>query len=236
LPDEAPDSAEVDAASADELWARRDSASARRAAEAFEARLAAGADPFESVIGAVRAWVWVARNDPEAERRLDASVRAVRAAQWCETTRPEAPECRYWLAAALGVQAEQRRATAFDALPRIVTLFEEASERIPDYERGGPDRALALLLARAPGFPIGPGDADAALERARAAVTRFPDYAPNQAALGEALEGVDRTADALLAWRRAASLAVEAARAGDPDAPEWARAAETALSRLGKSP
>lgn len=233
IPSESTAAAAADAPDAERLWARRDTASARRAAEAFEARLAAGTDPFESTLGATRAWIWAARHDPDADRRREASARAVRAAQWCEAARPDAPECDYWLAAALGVQAEQRRSTALDALPRIVALFEAAADAIPDYDRGGPDRALALLFARAPGFPVGPGDPDAALDRARAAVGRFPDHAPNQAALGEALEGVDRENEAVAAWTRAAELAGRAAHAGDPDAAEWQRDAAEALARLG---
>jgi tetratricopeptide (TPR) repeat protein len=217
---------------ADELWASGELEDVTRAAEGFERRIAIGRDRFDSVVAAVRAWNWLALHRPDAQGRRAAAGRAVRAAQWCSQVRPGAPECSFWLGAALGAQARERRATAIDALPRIIDLFEEAREAIPDYEHAGPDRALAVLLVRAPGFPVGPGDPDLALEHARAAVERDPDHPPNQAALGEALEAVGLAEEARTHWERSRELAAEALADGDVLAREWLNSADEALQRL----
>ena len=42
------------------------------------------------------------------------------------------------------------------------------------------------MLLRAPGWPLGPGDPEAALPEAQAAARLAPDYPPNQLVLGEA--------------------------------------------------
>lgn len=242
LPDlETTSTGRADIDDAERLWSTRDPDQVRRAAEAFETRLASPTSDdgrFEAVVGAVDAWVWLARNHPEEEARKDAATRAVRAAQWCEIVRPELrdAECAYWLGAALGIQAQQRRATALDGLPRVVERFDTASRNVPEYRFAGPDRALALLLVRAPGFPIGPGDPEESLERARAAVGRFPDHAPNQAALGEALEALGRGDEAREAWSRALQNARRAALEGNPDGDAWIDDAREALARLGSSP
>ncbi len=219
---------------AEELWEARTVPAAVEAAEAYERRLGRGADPFGSTIAATRAWTWIARRAPTPDERQDAARRAVRAAQWCEEVAAGRDECAYWLAAALGVQAEQRRSTALDALPRIVELFERSHARIPDYESAGPARALALLLVRAPGFPIGPGDPDRAVEFARKAVEFAPHFGPNFAALGEALEATGENAGASRAWRRASLAAEAAVESGEPDAAEWLEEAREALRRLGR--
>jgi hypothetical protein len=57
----------------------------------------------------------------------------------------------------------------------------------PDYDKAGPSRVRALVLIRAPGWPLGPGDTDAGLVAARRAVGLQPDYPPNVLALAEAL-------------------------------------------------
>src|SRR5206468_9879056 len=102
--------------------------------------------------------------------RLRAATRAVQAAQWCERVSAEKPECQYWLGAALGVQAREKPSTGLSALPMIVEAFKRAAVADPALEDGGPERALALLYARAPGWPTGPGDPDLGLEHARKAV------------------------------------------------------------------
>ena len=220
--------------SADDLWEARTAASVREAATAYEGQLARLVDPFGSTVGAARAWTWIARRAPTEDERREAAGKAVRAAQWCEEVAADSPECAYWLGAALGVQAEQRRSTAIDALPRIVKLFESAALRIPYYESGGPDRALALLYVRAPGFPLGPGDPDLAVEHARQAVGLAPACAQNLAALGEALEAAGGHDGAARAWRRSEAEAIAAVERGDPDAEEWLEEAREALRRLAR--
>jgi hypothetical protein len=219
---------------ADERFHQRRPDAVREAAELYGRVAAQVPDRIEPLVGAIRARIWLADHgaDP-AERKEDATV-AVQLAQWCGRRAPEEPACDYWLGAALGVQARERRGTALDALPRIVELFTAAAQRDPTIDRAGPDRALALLFVRAPGWPRGPGDPDLGLEHARRAVDRNPDHPPNRLALAEALrETGDRAGS-----RRELESALESARELDPveapDAPEWIGKAEDALQELEK--
>jgi len=191
-------------------------------------------DQVEEIISLARERIWLSGHDPDPEARREAATGAVHAGQWCRSLRPDDPECAYWLGAALGVQARERRGTALDALPLIVELFMEAREGAPLMDRAGPDRALALLFLRAPGWPTGPGDPDLGLEHAEIAVGLEPGYAPNVLALAEALESMERIAESMAAYERAQSMAREASDRGDPDAHEWVGEAVDGLRRLGK--
>jgi cytochrome c-type biogenesis protein CcmH/NrfG len=84
---------------------------------------------------------------------------------------------------------------------------------------------LATLLLRAPGWPLGPGDAESALPEAQAAVRIDAAHAPNQLALGEALRKNGRAAEAKAAYAEALRLATADA---DPDAAGWADEARAA--------
>ncbi|HEX4386963.1 MAG TPA: hypothetical protein VH083_28610, partial [Myxococcales bacterium] len=74
------------------------------------------------------------------------------------------------------------------------------------------------------GWPLGPGDPEAALTEAKAAVKTAPAYAPNQLALGEALRKNGQ--DSRAAYAEALRLAE---MANDPDAAGWAGDARKAL-------
>ena len=210
----------LDAAGA--RWARRPDAASVQEAEALYLQ-AARADEHDTagLIGAVRAKAWLIDHVSDPATREADAVAAVQTAQWCGKRQPDLAACDYWLAIAVGLQAREVRTTTESGLKRMVEALERAIARDPGYERGGPHRVLALVLLRAPGWPLGPGDADAGLEHARAAVALFPDYAPNVLALGEALADVRERAAAQDAYARALTLAQEARAAGDPDAVDW---------------
>ena len=213
------------------LYAERTLEGVREAAGVFLAAARADTRRIDGLMEAVRAQVWLADHETDPERRVLSATGAVQAAQWCGRIAPSRPPCDYWLGAALGVQARERRSTALDALPKIVEAFQRAAAGEPGFDEGGPDRALSLLYARAPGWPTGPGDPDLALVHARKAVDLKPDYPPNHLALAEALAAVGETSASLEAYRRALDMARRSAESGDPDAPEWVREAEEALAR-----
>lgn len=212
---------------ADAAFARHGTAAARDAAS-FYLRAAAG-DPSrtEGLIGAARALVWLTDHDTEPAAREEAARRGVQASQWCVAIAPDLPACQYWLGATVGVQARQRPSTGLSALPRIEAAFARAAELDPAYERGGPDRALALLYLRAPGWPTGPGDPEKGLDHARKAMALFPLEPPNLLALAEAQAANGDAAGARATSREAADRA--RARTDDPDAAEWLREAEERL-------
>jgi tetratricopeptide (TPR) repeat protein len=192
---------------------------------------AALADPArtEGLIGVARASAWLAEHEGEKEMRLQAAQTTVQAGQLCGEARPEESACAYWLGAGLGLQAQERRSTALDALPRIEEAFTRAAAEAPEMEHGGPHRALALLYARAPGWPTGPGDPDLAVEMARRALELAPDYPPNHLALGEALAAVEEAQESRDAYESALRLATSGPFGGGPDAPDWIREARQAL-------
>jgi hypothetical protein len=234
LATQSPDAGEANVAEllarADSLYGQRTLETVRAAVELYLQASAADDARNEGLIGAARAQIWIANHDPDAESRTEAAVGAVHAGQWCQRARPQDAACDFWLAGALGVQARERRSTGRDALSRIVTLLESAAATDPELENAGPHRVLALVLLRAPGWPVGPGDAERGLEHARIAVDLRPEYPPNQICLGEALRENGDTGGSLEAYRRAEQLARPLAAAGRVEAEEWLEEARNAIS------
>ena len=192
----------------------------------LDAAVADGTDATP-IIGAVGTLVWLAENLPDHEERQRKASAAVTTAQWCRRRAADNPACPYWLALAVGVQANQNRATANDALAVMVRALEEAIARDPKTDHAGPHRVLALVLVRAPGWPAGPGDPDTALVHAEKAVDLAADFAPNWLALGEARHATDQEGPTLAAYRCALDLARE--QSEHPEAPVWVAEAEAAL-------
>jgi len=214
---------------AEEYAKRPDVAAVRRAdALCLEAAQADEAD-VAGLLCSMRAKAWLVEHAKDAKDRTDLAVSAVHTGQWCLRRVGDSVPCKYWLAVSLGMQAREKPRTADDAIGRIVKLLREAGAADPELDEAGPERILALLLMRAPGWPLGPGDVEEALGLARKAVAIRPNYPPNQLALGEALaKNGDRT-KARAAYARALELASAAARSGDPDAPAWGSEASARL-------
>ncbi|HTN53727.1 MAG TPA: hypothetical protein VML50_15060 [Anaeromyxobacter sp.] len=213
-------------------WARRpDPAAVSRAEARFLS--AAQADPkgVEALLGAIEARVWRAGHERTGSDRAAAARAAVEAGQLCEQRAPGSPVCAFGLALALGVQAREVPTTARDGIKRMVPLLQRAAEADPGLEEGGPLRVLALVLVRAPGWPLGPGDPEAALAAARKAAALFPDHPANQLALAEARLATGDEAGGRAAAARGLALARARAEQGDPDAPEQVKDAEKLLSR-----
>jgi tetratricopeptide (TPR) repeat protein len=210
------------------LFARRTLLTARQSALAFLQAAAADPSRSEGAIEAARVQIWLADHEPDAEGRQRAATLAVQAAQWCGRIAPSLPVCEYWLGAGLGVQARERPSTGLSALPRITEAFKNAAAGDPSLDHSGPDRALALLYLRAPGWPAGPGDPDLGLEHAKKALDRDPDYPPNLLTLAEALAATGNGAGSREAYRRGLEIA-RSLSATDPDASEWIEEAEKAL-------
>jgi hypothetical protein len=180
---------------------------------------------------AAQSSTWLVEHERSAAVRTDLAVRAVQAGQLCLRRAPASATCRFWLAVALGLQARERPSTGDDALKHMVPLLREAARDEPALDEAGPERVLATLLLRAPGWPLGPGDAEEGLALARRAVALRPEHPPNQAVLSEALAKNGEAAAARQAAVRALASARAAAAAGQPDAADWVRQAEALGSR-----
>lgn len=179
------------------------------------------------IIGAVRAQTWLAEYAAEPSRRNTVAQEAVQTAQWCRRREVSNPDCSYYLALAVGVQANQVRSTATEGLDIIVRALNNAIESGEREDQAGPHRVLALVYLRAPGWPLGPGNPDTGLIHAEAAVDLFPGFAPNWLALAEAYDKTEQVEASGSAYHCALELAVASV---NPDAATWRQEAETALS------
>ncbi len=215
----------------EEFAKRPDPAAVRRSEGLCLAAAKADDAQVEGLLCAMRAKAWLAEREKGVKDRTELSVSAVQVGQWCLRRDPASAACKYWLAVALGLQARDRPVTADDGLKRMIQLLREAAREAPLLDEAGPERVLALLLVRAPGWPVGPGDAEEAIPHVRKAVELRPDYPPNQLALGEVLIHNGDKPGGRAALRRAIELAESAPWSSDPDAPSWVADARALLPR-----
>jgi len=219
-------------AEADASFARRpDQEAVRRAEALFAEAAAADRTGTEGLVGSIRVKVWLVEHERDGAAREALALQAVQAGQWCARRAPGSPTCDYWLALALGQQARERPSTASDGLKLMAGALRRAGAGDPRLDLAGPHRVLAVLLLRAPAWPLGPGDAEEGLAEARKAVALFPDHPPNRLALAEALLANDHREEGRAEASQTLGAAQRLAAAGDPDAPEWARDAERLLAR-----
>jgi tetratricopeptide (TPR) repeat protein len=212
-------------------WARRGEPQQAEAAQALYLD-AATVDEHgtEGLLGAMNAIAFRIEHEPGVSRG-PLAAQAVDIGQWCLKRAPADPACEYRLAIALGQQARERPSTGLDALGKMVAFLQHAVAVAPQMDLAGPHRVLALVLLRAPSWPTGPGDVEAGLVHARAAVAMFPDAAQNQLVLGEALAATGHTREAHEAYEKALALATKANAAGEPEAPAWITEARTGMAK-----
>jgi hypothetical protein len=217
-------------AEAEAVFGRRDGKDDVRAAQRLFLEAArADESRVEGLLGLARSTAWLVEHASDAEERGSLVTLGVEAAQLCAARAPANAACDYALAIALGQQARERHATGRDGLAKMVAALRRAIATDPGLDGGGPHRVLALVYLRAPGWPAGPGDSEAGLAEARAAVALFPDHPANVLALAEALRRNGRPSEALAACARAKDLANARRGAGDPDASEWLAEANRGL-------
>jgi hypothetical protein len=168
-----------------------------------------------------------------SEHESDATVRARlaedagREAQGCLAAEPQAAACLYGHAIALGLEARAHPAHASESLKRMLADLEAAEAADPRYDEAGPARVRALVLTRAPGWPLGPGDPAAGVVAAQRAVSLQPQYPPNLLALAEALAKSADAQGAREAYRQARDAALGRPASADRD--EWLREADRGL-------
>lgn len=178
----------------------------------------------------------IAADAKRSDREPDSKVRAGLAADAgaladaCLTREPRAAACLYEHAVAQGLAARVHPTRAGELLDAMLVSLAAAEAADALYDDAGPARVRALVLIRAPGWPLGPGDAEAGLAAARRAVALRPEYLPNQLALAEALEKTGHSAGAREAYG-AARARIEALP-DSADRTDWLREADEALRRL----
>ncbi len=140
-----------------------------------------------------------------------------------------AAACQYGKAVATGLEARAHPARAVGLLNSMLENLGNAESIDPNYDNAGPARVRALVLIRAPGWPLGPGDTDAGLAAAQRAVSLQPDYPPNVLALAEALAKSGDDAGARGSYDRARALARVSPPGSERD--DWLREADEGLRR-----
>ena len=166
-------------------------------------------------------------HEPDSKTRSELAAEADRDAQACVALEPHAAACLYWRGIALGLEARVHPTRAGELLNNMLDSLAQAESADPNYDEAGPARVRALVLIRAPGWPLGPGDAEAGLVAARRAVALRPQYPPNLLALAEALSKTGDGNGARENYARARDAALAQPAAADRD--EWLRTADQGL-------
>jgi hypothetical protein len=187
----------------------------------------AGSNSVEGYVAAIKAASQRSDHESDSKTRADLATAATRDADACLAADPEAAGCHYGKALAIGLEARAHPTRAVGLLSSMLQSLGKAESADPSYDQAGPLRVRALVLIRAPGWPVGPGDADAGLAAAQHAVALQPTYPPNVLALAE---GRTKTGDALGAresYARARDL-IQALPSG-AEREEWLHDAEEGL-------
>jgi hypothetical protein len=178
----------------------------------------------------------VAADAHRSDAELDSKIRdelaadAGRNAQACLERAPQAAACQYYDAVALGLKARAHPLQAGEALKAMLEALNRAEATDPAYDQAGPARVKALVLIKAPAWPLGPGDAEAGLISARRAAALRPNYPPNVLALAEALAKTGDTHGASDTYRRAHDLIEALPPSRDRD--DWLHDADQALGKI----
>jgi hypothetical protein len=167
--------------------------------------------------------------EPDAKIRAELAAEASRDAAACLAREPQAAACLYGRAIALGLEARAHPTRAGELLSAMLGSLADAEAVDPGYDEAGPARVRALVLIRAPGWPLGPGDAETGLVAARRAATLRPQYPPNLLALAEALAKTGDSNGARENYEHARALAQALPAGTDRDG--WLREADEALLR-----
>jgi tetratricopeptide (TPR) repeat protein len=170
------------------------------------------------------------RSDIETDStiRTQLAADALTDAQACLDRAPHEAACLYYEAIALGLKARAHPLQANEALKSMLEALGAAEAADPAYDQAGPARVKALVLIKAPAWPLGPGDAEAGLASAQRALALRPQYPPNVLALAEALAKSGDTHGAAQAYQHARELSL--ALPPSPDRENWLREADQALS------
>lgn len=166
-------------------------------------------------------------SESDSKARGDLADDAMRNANACVDRYPQTGACLYVRALGLGLQARSHPSDALGLLNDMLRDLGSAEDIDPNYDHAGPSRVRALVLLRAPAWPLGPGDADSALEWARHAVMLQPQYPPNLLALAEILAKTGDPRVAAQNYTKARQLAESLPASADRE--DWLRQADQGL-------
>jgi hypothetical protein len=183
----------------------------------------------DSLAAAVDTSARRSEHEPDARIRGELAAQAGRDAEQCLSRAPQAAACQYARGIALGLDAREHPLRAGASLTDMLASLARAEAADPHYDSAGPARVRALVLTRAPPWPLGPGDPDEALTAARRAVALNPEHPPNWLALGEAQAKTGSPEAAHASYERARDAARALPASEDRD--DWLTQALTALGK-----
>lgn len=181
------------------------------------------------LVSAIKADADRSEHEPDARIRGDLAEQANEDARRCLALEPESVACLYGSAVSLGLDARVHPTRAGEILGRMLDALSKAEAVDPGYDEAGPARVRSLVLIRAPGWPLGPGDIDAGLVAARHAVALRPQYPPNLLALAESLAKTGDTNGSRNCYARARDAALTLPATTNRD--DWLREANQALRK-----
>jgi tetratricopeptide (TPR) repeat protein len=191
--------------------------------------------PAAQLIAAVQADADRIDHTQNPGERAQLLATATANARQCLAQAPDNGACHYASAQVLGLTARERPVQAAALLKQMLADLKQAEALDPAFAHSGPARLTATVLLRAPGWPLGPGDADAALLAAQRAVDRDPAYPPNLITLGQAQAKTDATTKARATYEKA-RLAIAAWNGTAPEATadraQWQHDVEQGLHEL----
>ena len=196
----------------DALYARRaDLASARQAADIWQARVQHDPHDFESAWKLARARYWLGGHANEAERRafLEQGIEAAREAV---AIQPDRPEGHFWIAANMGALAESfglRQGIKYRG--DIRKELETVLRLDPAFQQGSADRALGRWYYKVPGL-FG-GSNDKSEEHLRKSLTYNPSSTASLYFLAETLIDMKRNDEAKRALEQLLAAPID---------PDWA--------------
>jgi tetratricopeptide (TPR) repeat protein len=195
----------------DQLYRDREQlASARQAADIWDARLKANPKDFDSAWKLARACYWLGGHVP-ADQQRQQYERGITAATQATDLEPERPEGHFWMAADMGAMAESFGIRAGLRYRGPIKQALETVLRIdPSFQQGSADRALGRWYFKVP--RLFGGSKDKAIEHLKKSLAHNPDSTATHFFLAETYLDMDRADDA----RREARLVLDA-----PLDPEW---------------
>lgn len=164
----------------------------------------------------------------DSAERARLLVAATDDARQCLAQAPDDAACWYAQAQVQGLSAREHPLEAASLLKQMLANLAKADTLDPALDHAGPARLTAVVLLRAPPWPLGPGDVDAAKAAAQRAVKREPAYPPNLITLGQA----QAKADGAPAARATFNQAQQALRVWDGAPAQWQRAVDQGLKDL----
>lgn len=188
---------------------------------------AAGTASVDGYVNAIMAASERSEHEPDSKARAVLAAEANNNADACLALDAQAAACQYGKAVATGLDAKAHPTRAGGLLVGMLQHLQNAENTDPRYDKAGPARVRALVLIRAPAWPLGPGDIEAGLAAARRAIALQPDYPPNVLALAEALSKTGDEQGARQSYARARDLA-QSTPSG-PDRDDWLREANEGL-------